>query len=52
MSRENESLDWKHQGLDPQEQGMHEPDGIHPCRTKRFVVLMSGEEARSSWLLL
>ena len=25
----NESLDWKHQGLDPQEQGVDEPDGIH-----------------------
>ena len=36
MSRENESLDWKHQRLDPQEQGVHEPDGIHPVQNQTF----------------
>ena len=32
MSRENESLNWKHQRLDAQEQGVHKPDGIHPVQ--------------------
>jgi|1185.fasta_scaffold40360_3 hypothetical protein len=47
MSRENESLDWKHQRLDPQEQGVDEADGTHPVQNEtpcRAHVRGGGQE--------
>ena len=52
MPGEDETLDRKDERLNPQEQGMHEPDGIHPVQDQNALWLMSGEEARSRWLLL
>jgi hypothetical protein len=51
MAAQHQRLDWQQQNLDPQQQGMHEPDCIDCCSPKLCNAPSLPDEI-SSWLLV
>ena len=42
MAAKNKGLEWKHQCLQPQNQGMHEPQSVHNMKNDSRMAPVSG----------